>query len=391
MNLINQPFQNSIGFNLIDLLQSKEYTDFRFIVAYAKTSGVNRILPYMKEFKENGGTIRAVVGIDQSNTSYEALISLNKICDELYVYHTENLMRTFHVKAYYLGGGDAQWLAVGSNNFTAGGLFSNYEASLCEFVDDQLSSSFLSMFSQYTDETSNCCKRITSELIEELLLYGYIQKEQTLAKHRITEVKARKSRAVAKILFGKDTAIKVSTIPSAKKPATPKKTPAQTAVVPAIKEEQPAENEMNYLIRLVPKAGDRSKQVHFTMDILKNYFCKNPGDQLHLQQIDDIYTPHSLEHRTIVYSQRNKNVKIEVAAAEVLDTSYPSDTTKRPILIFKRVNPSIFEYMLLMEGDDGYTELNNRLTGLKWTHRSLPFEILDTETLLSVWNDCPLI
>ena len=82
MNLINQPFQNSIGFNLIDLLQSKKYTDFRFIVAYAKTSGVNRILPYMKEFKENGGTIRAVVGIDQSNTSYEALISLNKICDE---------------------------------------------------------------------------------------------------------------------------------------------------------------------------------------------------------------------------------------------------------------------------------------------------------------------
>ena len=166
MNLIHQPFQNSIGFSLIDMLQSKKYTEFRFIVAYAKTSGVNRILPYMKEFKENGGAIKAVVGIDQSNTSYEALISLNKICDELYVYHTENLMRTFHVKAYYLGGADTNWLAVGSNNFTAGGLFSNYEASLCEFVDDQLSSSFLSMFSQYTYETSNCCKRITSELNE---------------------------------------------------------------------------------------------------------------------------------------------------------------------------------------------------------------------------------
>lgn len=56
------------------------------MVAYAKTSGVNRLLPYMRQFKENGGTIKAVVGIDQGNTSYEALISLLSVCNELYIY-----------------------------------------------------------------------------------------------------------------------------------------------------------------------------------------------------------------------------------------------------------------------------------------------------------------
>ena len=47
-------------------------------------------------FKENGGTIKAVVGIDQGNTSYEALISLLSVCNELYIYHSEDFMRTFY-------------------------------------------------------------------------------------------------------------------------------------------------------------------------------------------------------------------------------------------------------------------------------------------------------
>ena len=98
MEIVNQPFKQSLGFRLIEKIQSGHFSVFHFMVAYAKTSGVNRLLPYMRQFKENGGTIKAVVGIDQGNTSYEALISLLSVCNELYIYHSEDFMRTFHVK-----------------------------------------------------------------------------------------------------------------------------------------------------------------------------------------------------------------------------------------------------------------------------------------------------
>lgn len=85
------------------------------------------------------------------------------------------------------------------------------------------------------------------------------------------------------------------------------------------------------------------------------------------------------------------NVKIEVSAAEILNTAYPIDKGKRPILIFKRVNPTLFEYMLLMEGNPGYEELNKRLLGLDWHHKSLRYEVIDADTMLTLWEDCPLI
>ena len=83
--------------------------------------------------------------------------------------------------------------------------------------------------------------------------------------------------------------------------------PASPTPIPAV--EGVEDTDMDYLVRHVPKAGDRSQQVHFTMDILKNYFKLSPGNELQLQQIHDIYTPHGIENRRVVYSARNKNVK----------------------------------------------------------------------------------
>ena len=60
-------------------------------------------------------------------------------------------------------------------------------------------------------------------------------------------------------------------------------------------------------------------------------------------------------------------------------------------MIFKRVNPTLFEYMLLMEGNPGYEELNRRLLGLDWHHKSLRYEVMDADTIFTLWEDCPLI
>ena len=375
--LIHQPFQAALGDTIIEQLQSRNYREFKFIVAYAKTSGVNRLLPYMAEFKVLGGRISGVVGIDQLNTSYEALVSLCNICDELYVYHSEDLMKTFHVKAYSLNGDNAYWNAIGSHNFTAGGLFSNYEASTISTENNVF---FSTLFASYSDTSSPCCKKLNQGLIDLLLEKHYIQKEQTLARQKIAEASRQKNRPRTEILFGRDT---LQSRSAANRVSTDNQDIDEpTSVI---------DNDKNYLIRFVPRAGDRSQQVHFTIDILQNFFSKKADDHLRIQQILDIYNPRPIEERQIVFSQKNRNVRIEVEAAEYLNHNYPTDDSKRPILLFKKVNPNFFEYMLLIDGNAGYSALNARLHSLDWHKKSLQYEMVDADILFSLWEDCPLV
>lgn len=393
MNLVDQPGKQSLGFQLIKNLENGEFKSFKFIVAYAKTSGVSTLQPAMKKFKDAGGTIKGIVGIDQSNTSYEALVALLSSCDELYIYHVDDFKRTFHVKAYFLESDSDKWLSVGSNNFTAGGLFNNYEASLACIANEELSQSFNEMFEQYSDISNHCCKQCSRAMIDLLLKNGYIEHEKALAQKSVDEAKRNREIAKRANIFGKDLVISTPHIPAPKseKSDTTSNSTAANISTADFTAERVSEGDMDYLVRHVPKAGDRCQQVHFTMDILKKYFKLNPGDELMLQQMDDIYTPHDIENRRIVLSKRNGNAKIEVRAAEILNSHYPVDENKRPILVFKRMGTTMFKYLFLLEGSPGYDIMNQRLLSLPWKHRSLRYEIMSTDIMLSLWDDCPLI
>ena len=96
-----------------------------------------------------------------------------------------------------------------------------------------------------------------------------------------------------------------------------------------------------------------------------------------------------IEQRQVVFSQRNRNVKIELAGASVLDTDYPDNLDTRPVLVLKRVNANLFVYMLLLDGNDGYAAINERLKSLP-TGRSLPYEVIDESTMFSLWPECPI-
>ena len=54
-------------------------------------SGVYRISPYLEKFCNNGGIIRCVVGIDQQNTTYDALGQLLKLANEVYIFYSESV------------------------------------------------------------------------------------------------------------------------------------------------------------------------------------------------------------------------------------------------------------------------------------------------------------
>lgn len=65
-------------------------------VAYAKSSGVDLLTAALQTFRSAGGHLRVLAGIDQKNTTAEALYKLTKLCDELYVVHDSAFAQTYH-------------------------------------------------------------------------------------------------------------------------------------------------------------------------------------------------------------------------------------------------------------------------------------------------------
>ena len=392
--IVNQPHDKQLGIQLIEALESDKYSQLTIMVAYAKLSGVYRLLPYIDAFHKNGGTVRFVVGIDQQNTTYDALLQLHKVSDAVSVFHSESIAQTFHIKCYWLMGENECWYAIGSNNLTAGGLFSNYELCTTSKISGSEATSTNSeleaIYHTYTDPDSVCSHVITDEFLALLFEQNYVVKEIQQRKTLVEAAKRTRMAPAKDRLFGNEV-FPAPSLPAefrrarAGRPSPVPKKKSVQQIPPAI-----AENyENNYLIRHVPKAGGRSKQVHFTVDLLEKYFCLSPGDGILVQEMFPSGVVGEIEQRQVVFSQRNRNVKIELAGASVLDTDYPENLNTRPVLILKRVNANLFVYMLLLDGNDGYTAINDRLKRLP-TGRSLPYEVIDESTMFSLWPECPI-
>ena len=116
MSILNQPFQGQLGNVLIDKIDNSNFSSLTIFSAFAKNSGVLRLKSSLLKFKKTGGNIKAFIGIDLDGTSYEALLNLFFICDELYVIHSENMSTTYHSKIYLLENDTAAWCAIGSKN-----------------------------------------------------------------------------------------------------------------------------------------------------------------------------------------------------------------------------------------------------------------------------------
>lgn len=208
MPVINQPFQGQLGNILIDELTSNYHT-FTIFSAFAKNSGVLRLKDALLSFKESGGTIRAFIGIDLDGTSYEALLNLFTFCTELYVIHSENFSTTYHSKIYLLENSSKAWCAVGSNNLTGGGLWTNFEScsiNTYEFpgAKGELDGIY-SIIQKYTDPEYPCSIKICSASdIETLLDTNYISKELTQKISITSRRVSLKNKQKTNPLFGKE-------------------------------------------------------------------------------------------------------------------------------------------------------------------------------------------
>lgn len=180
---IMQPTGGNLYAPLVHQLMTVQNGELNIQVAYAKSSGVDLLTTALKMFRSAGGHLRVLAGIDQHNTTAEALYKLLNLCDELYVVHDRAFAQTYHPKLFVIRAEEQAWVAVGSNNLTRGGLCTNYEIchtqvlNLADTLDQQSYQSLMEPVAIYQE--SDLIKRITAvDDIKELLSDGLIVTEQ---------------------------------------------------------------------------------------------------------------------------------------------------------------------------------------------------------------------
>ena len=163
--LLNQPFDGQLGDILIEKLNGN-YNKCVIVSAFAKNSGVLRMKPALEQFRQRGGVIEAYIGVDAHGTSYEAALNLFNLCNRLFIVHSESNSTTFHSKVYILSNDENTWIAVGSNNLTGGGLWTNIESCVCYDITDNQSPELVTinqMIERFQQNTDSCSMLIDNQ------------------------------------------------------------------------------------------------------------------------------------------------------------------------------------------------------------------------------------
>ncbi len=384
MPIINQPFQGQLGEILKNELNSN-YSSLTIFSAFAKNSGVLRLKESLETFKSNDGTIRAFIGIDLDGTSYEALLNLYNLCDELYVIHSENFSTTYHSKIYLLENTDAVWCAIGSNNLTGGGLWTNFESCSIQTYNlpdetTELDSIYF-VIKKYKDPEYECSTKITSiDDINALLEANYISKEVTQKIESITKRISQKKKQKKTTLFGSE---KIS-IPTLIPVNTPRKKPFSKPETP----------DFNHIINPAPSApAFTNEQFWFEMrkstggsrnilDLSKlgqieegsvvgtpyeytepgkmyggiKFFDIDPEDTAREKDITINYLGKDYHPSTIKFAPDNGSWRIQLKGSPNDDTNELSKFGNRgdfvhKILVFEKINTNYYVLSLLNESD----------------------------------------
>lgn len=212
----------------------------RMVVAFAKRSGVARVLPHMAAFRKRGGRISVTVGVDVKGTSREALELLLASTDEVFVTHQPDSSCTFHPKVYLFDGPTGARSIVGSHNLTAGGLEVNYEAGVAFEFDfavptDQAvwTAEFEPAWNDLLPAAHANTLPLDGALLAKLVGAGLVLDE------RVVQAASRKARSTGStgakvpLPFAGISVIPPTALPASAIPKTPKSKASGTTAVPA--------------------------------------------------------------------------------------------------------------------------------------------------------------
>jgi HKD family nuclease len=175
VQFLSQPYDDSQ--NLNDFLkQGSGVLDFNSLticVAWAKRSGIELVKPELEKFKQRGGNLRIILGISEGGATRQGLFLAHELANDSYVFH-DRRSATFHPKIYLFKGKEKSKLFVGSNNWTAGGSYFNYEAATVTSIanakkdDAKLLSEVEAYFAKLISDSKLCIPR-TKSLIKKLV------------------------------------------------------------------------------------------------------------------------------------------------------------------------------------------------------------------------------
>lgn len=159
-------------------LSTEDFSQFRFIVAFAKSGPFLRLDPYMRSWRDHGKRIEAIFGIDEKGTTVQALERALDLIDQVYIVNIGgNFTPTFHPKIYYFSGVSNAIGYIGSNNFTVGGLETNFETLVKMEMSLPEDINLLSQFEDCWNETLAIARPLTHNLLVELEESGAIINE----------------------------------------------------------------------------------------------------------------------------------------------------------------------------------------------------------------------
>ena len=158
---------------LLACLRDIRYDRFRFMVAFARWSGLFLLDTDLQSFAQRRGTsIRGYVGTDLGGTTIEALTYLSELPKaEIFVVDANTPAVVFHPKIFEFSGTPGWLTVIGSSNMTMGGLLSNVEASVVLTGDSSDPCPTNLLFDQLTPTppfTLDHVRRVTNDLLTEI-------------------------------------------------------------------------------------------------------------------------------------------------------------------------------------------------------------------------------
>lgn len=334
---------------------SKGASSCEGVFAFASRAGVDALLedPQAQSFLE-ASSMSLLIGID-AVTTRDALVRLKefessyqRLSVQVFWNPTNALFHPKVARFEYLDG--SKLMIVGSGNLTPGGLRQNFEAFGVMRVDpgEEFDSS---TWDRFMARHASDLRKIDDEVL---------QRADSNAR-----IGAKTGNFDGQTVGSSVTTSGRSTV------------------------DMSIYSEDRVLVAEVPRAGSRWHQIHFNLDVVREFFRVRPNSsqRVYLMECYPDGTASEQEVRPCVYSDANKNAKIEVAARP--GESYPD--TGRPIGVFRELQARVFAYMLLLPGDAGYEQMLAMLVERPSLGRGVRRVIAHLRDIEGKWPTSPLL
>jgi len=128
--------------------------------------------------------------------------------------------------------------------------------------------------------------------------------------------------------------------------------------------------------------------VHFNADVVERFFRMEPGSarRVTFEHVDELGYDRGTSVRPLVFSEVNKNLKIEFDFGGVRD--YPSEGV--PLLLVLELGLRAFRYQLLLPDVSGYEPMLELNRSLPKIGRGLRRVITTLDEVELRWRECPL-